>query len=129
MGSNWELVRAIHSYQTKTPPHIVDLIAVQEILRLYVTGLCSKDIAKFLDTDITHVRTVLNEYYPQIFIDRESTLSFNPLLFYDRTFGSLDDYVQETFLLLDSEGEIIATYLSCRMYKIYEKEIDRYERN
>ena len=133
MSNEWELIRAIHSYKTNVPPHVVDLIAVKELLRLYAEGTCVTDISLLLSLDVEYVRAVLQDYYSVVFVDWSATLEFNPYKFYKESSGDLDLYIEKVCLFADfvilTEADIIYTWLVCKEYEIYKKEIEEYEGN
>jgi hypothetical protein len=124
MVNNWNLIRVVHSYTTKIPPHVVDLLAVQEILRLYATGIGSVGIAETLETDREYVEDTLSTYYS--FPVRKETLTYNPVRYYRESFKDLDTFLINCFLL-DTESELVDAYLICKFYEMYEKELEKYE--
>lgn len=126
--NNWEVVKALHSYKTGVSPIVVDLIAVQDILKYYATGLCVATISKSLKMDTAYVVETLEEFYPNSYKDIETDLKFNPYMFY-KLAEDLNEYIVNTFIYISDEDELTRLYFVCTLYSRYEEILKNYEGN
>jgi hypothetical protein len=126
MNERWEIIKKIHSEKTGTPPHVVDYIAVFDILSKSVRGLSNITIAKLLKFDVGYVEEVLKTFlgYPGWC----RNLEVSPLYCYELGFTSYTKF--EILMKKDktlSDEEIKLAYLTCMKYEIIKQEIEENE--
>lgn len=126
ISKHWELIRAIHSEKTGIPPHIVDCIAIYEILSKCVRGLSNKTISKLFDFKIQYVEVVLKEYLN--FDGWRKNLAISPYHIYRASLTSPNKFSKALQVMSNlSIQEIKMSYEICFKFEKISKEIEKYE--
>jgi len=125
MSDRWELIRAIHSDKTGVPPHVVDYIAVRDILFSCISGISNESIANFFHMDEEYVQEVLIEFLH--FDGLEEDLTIRPYLFYKKSVNHVDFALQIHDIVPDADL-IVELFYACEVFDKIKEEIIKYDK-
>jgi hypothetical protein len=107
------------------PEVVVDMIAVEPILRHCVTGYSISKIVRYTLMQRKYVKTVLNEYFE--FDGWTDDLDFSPIAFYNRSYGNIIRFEEEIKMVSSIENDMIAfLFYICKRYRDIVEEIDKH---
>lgn len=125
-NTDWDLIRAIHSDKTGIPPHVVDYIAVYDILKQCVSGKSVDTIAVFLEFTSEYVVEVSKKF---LFTEGWSIdLSINPYQLYLAGLYNMRKYkrVMQCISSL-SDYDIMNSFRACYLFNKIEQELKTHE--
>ena len=121
----WDYIKSIYMDKYNIPEPVVDMIAVEPILRHCVTGYSISKIVRYTLMQRKYVKATINEYFE--FDGWDDDLDFSPLAFYRRSFGSVVRFEEEIKMISSIENDIIAfLFFICKRYEGIVKEIEKY---
>jgi hypothetical protein len=121
----WDYIKSIYMNKHGIPEVVVDMIAVEPILRHCVTGYSISKIVRYTLMQRKYVKTVLNEYFE--FDGWTDDLDFSPIAFYNRSHGSIVRFEEEIKMVSSIENDMMAfLFFICKRYKDIVEEIDKH---
>jgi hypothetical protein len=121
----WKEITDYYEKNYNIPPRILDMIAVDPILKLCVEGLSNLHIVERLDFDMKYIMEEINKNL--IFSGWDNDLDFNPIFIF-KSHQEYEDYVKQvnTISNITPIDIINKSYNLCRKYKKIIREIDEY---
>lgn len=124
IDEHWDQFTTILSKLFKVDKHIIDLIAVQEVLILIASGYSNKSVSRRLEMEEDYVSEVCQEFLK--FPGYEEDLDINPYFAFRRSV-SFDDFVFEIKLLTKVlDKDCIVWYNVSEEYDKIRKEVDSF---
>lgn len=121
----WDCIKSVYVNEHNIPEAIVDMIAVEPILRHCVTGYSINKIVRYTLMQRKYIKTVINEYFE--FDGWNDDLDFSPLAFYRRSFGSVVRFEEEIKMVSSIKNDMIAfLFFICKRYEDIVKEIEKH---
>lgn len=119
MEDNWRTIRAVHSSITGIPPHVVDYIAVEDILVNFVQGLSTTSIADLYEMDMSYIEEVLKDYL--FCTGWVQDLKFNPLKVFKESFAESEIFNNKIISYNIKYGYDIPPFSLFNVCKLYIK--------
>jgi hypothetical protein len=122
----WDLILSLYFTHHKLNPAIVNLVAVEPIIKCCVMGDCNFKIARAYKISQKEVEKILVSYIN--FFGWEYDLDFNPLALYKRVEGDFLKYCEEINLIsaVTKSKIIYMSFNICRHYFMLRKVIDKH---
>jgi hypothetical protein len=126
--NSYETIRKIYVDKLGIPENVVDLIAVQDVLKFCAIGISNEEISSLLQIDEDAVEDILKAYYS--FNGWIEDLDLNVYSVYLRN-TSFQGYSEDVKLVSGtiSDKAIKDSYEICYKYNEIRKEIERYDGN
>jgi len=121
----WDYIKSIYMNDYNIPEPVVDMIAVEPILRHCVTGYSVSKIVRYTLMQRKYVKTVINEYFE--FDGWTDDLDFSPIAFYNRSQGNVVRFEEEIKMISSIKNDMIAfLFFICKQYREIVEEIEKY---
>lgn len=121
----WDYIKSIYMNKHGIPEVVVDMIAVEPILRHCVTGYSTSKIVRYTLMQRKYVKATINEYFE--FDGWTDDLDFSPIAFYRRSQENVIRFEEEIRMVSSIENDMIAfLFYICRRYEGILKEIEKY---
>ena len=130
MANAWLVIQNLYKERYGIEPHLVDYVAVNDILKLCASGLSNKHICKSLDQSPIYVAQVLFHFLG--FNGWDSDLDLSPWNVYNRVSGNKLAFEKEILDLTNllNDDIIDLAYRVCSIYASIRKEMEKfYERS
>ena len=123
---SWSLIKKQYKDLFDIPEYVIDLVAVELILKLCCTGLSKSTIADTLDLDSEYISSTILKYLD--FIGWAENLDINPLSVYNDSVSKKIFF--ESFKIME-KSEIISrfSWRICSRYTKIKERIERYYGN
>lgn len=124
MESTWDVIKKIYENKFGVSGKQVDYVAVNEILKMCVSGISNAKIGYSLDQEVNYVSEVIYDHLG--FNGWETDLDISPWRIYCKNAGvkfAFESEIQNLTNLLNS-GIIDLAYRICSIYESIRKEIE-----
>ena len=109
----WEFIQSLYKRYFNIPPSVVDLMAIEGIIKLVANGYSNKHVAKDLELEIEYIEEVIKEYlkFPGWIED----LDIIPYQIYSSLGGDYHEYNSMMRIVSDfNKDKINLTFNICR---------------
>ncbi len=118
---DWDLIRAVHSEKTGVPPHVVDYIAVYDILKLCVSGKSIDSIAESLEFTSEYVMETIGKF---LLLPEWEECTINLYHLYLASLRDLQQYRKIVSRISSmSEQDITSSFSACYLFYGIEQEL------
>ena len=124
-NTDWDLIRAVHSDKTGIPPHIVDYIAVYDILKHCVSGKSVDSIAESLEFTLEYVGETIGKF---LLLSEWIGYSINPYHLYLASSQSIYRYRKIVSRISSmNESDIVSSFSACHLFYEIEQELKSHD--